>query len=295
MRSINPLDSRDLRLPIKITLDARVFEHIVSEANKYPNAEEGGKYIGKMHGPDGEGELSVLVTDFLPGGPRAKRTSVEFLPDGEYQEAMFRTIERVDPEVEHLGSWHTHHCNGLDRLSPGDINGYFRTVNKKAYRPRVFIASLVKFIPSNPNSEGWINHFLFVRGDDRFYDVTKRIEVVESGWNYGKWTGHETHESVRVSTGPWFDSEVGRQTLAEDRKFFGSAFSKVASTLRKGQIRTRCERAGGCMTVMYPARHDESQVTIDVATGPQTVLTLYCDLGCRKIAFVAAIAALEYQ
>jgi hypothetical protein len=295
MRSHKPLDADEMHVPIKVSFDARVFDYIIFEARKYPNAEEGGKYIGKMREIGGGGGVSVLVTDFLPGGPQAKRTSVEFMPDGEYQESMFRAIERVEPDVEHLGSWHTHHCNGLDRFSTGDIDGYFRTVNKRAYRPRVFVASLVRSIPSGPSAEGWISHFVFVRGDDKFYDVTRRVEVVDSRQGYGKWTGHESHEAVETQIGSWFESEVGRQTLAADRRLLGSAFSRVLSTRKAGQIRTRCDREGGRMTVIYPANLGDRQLVIDVSTPAGAELTVKCDVEFREAAFVAAVAALDHR
>ena len=119
-----------------------------------PKSEEGGKYIGYIdfaeHNRSKDHHYRVIITDFLPGGPNATRTAVEFLPDGEFQEQLYRRAEKRDANVEHLGTWHSHHCNGLDRLSGGDIEGYFRTVNKAAYRPEVFVASLVKHLPKGP-------------------------------------------------------------------------------------------------------------------------------------------------
>src|SRR5207245_950776 len=151
--------------------------------------EDGGKYIGYLienghAGSEGRATLgiagpAILVTDFLPSGPNAKRTAVEFMPDGEYQEHVFRRAEGLDSNVEHLGSWHSHHCNGLERLSGGDIEGYFRTVNKANYRPNFFVASLVKKIPHQGSTPSdWIDHFLFVRGVDDFYRVTDTVRLV---------------------------------------------------------------------------------------------------------------------
>src|SRR5690349_16952098 len=111
-----------------IIFHAGIFAHMLSAIAKHPGEEEGGKYIGYFFDP---GRLSIeglkarrdchaiLVTDFLPSGPNAVRTAVEFLPDGEYQEALFRKLEAQDPDIEHLGTWHTHHCNGLKTLSQG--------------------------------------------------------------------------------------------------------------------------------------------------------------------------------
>src|SRR6266496_3030509 len=152
---------------VQIAFDRRVLEYIRAELTKSPDVEEGGKYVGYML-REGSPELkavgldrdraALVVTDFLPSGPNAVRTAVELQPDGEYQEHLFRQLEQIDPEVEHLGTWHSHHCNGLPTLSDGDIDGYYRTVNKRAYRPEHFLASLVTRLPRNTDDVGWIDH-----------------------------------------------------------------------------------------------------------------------------------------
>ena len=43
----------------------------------------------------------------------------------------------------YLGSWHTHHCNGLTELSPGDIKSYKETLNSRDYDLNYFFALLV--------------------------------------------------------------------------------------------------------------------------------------------------------
>jgi hypothetical protein len=83
---------------LHIIFHAGIFPRMLSEIGKHPGEEEGGKYIGYLFGP---GRLSIhgvetrkdshtiLVTDFLPSGPNAVRTAVEFMPDGEYQGGTF--------------------------------------------------------------------------------------------------------------------------------------------------------------------------------------------------------------
>jgi ThiF family len=152
--------------------------HTGEELAKHPHCEEGGKYLGFI---ENEGESTrIVITDFLTGGPNAKRTRVEFLPDGDFQERLFRQAERLDRRVEHLGSWHSHHCNGLGIFSEGDIAGYFKTVNKAQYRPDLFVASLVTRIPESIEERDWLQHFLFVRGDDQFYRLDTDLRMVDA-------------------------------------------------------------------------------------------------------------------
>ena len=62
--------------------------------------------------------------------------------DAQWQTQEFRRLEREDPALEQLGSWHSHHPNGLGRLSAGDINGYKATVNDRGHNHDFFFVSL---------------------------------------------------------------------------------------------------------------------------------------------------------
>ena len=245
---------------ITVNFDRRVLEWILSETSKHPESEEGGKYIGHMKVSEIDHDaISVTINDFLPGGPRAKRTAVEFMPDGEYQESLFRQVERLDSDVEHLGSWHTHHCYGLDRLSSGDIKGYFRTVNKRDYRPNIFVASLVKFIPRHPKSESWIDHFLFVRGDDNYYTITNEVRLTSTSPLSLGITGHGLKGESDVSIGDmplasqfWFETEVGRNTLAG----LGAAARAEQAVPRRLYSKSEKEPSSDTVRGQRSSRHD---------------------------------------
>lgn len=294
------------KLPKSITVkfDPRVLEWILSETNKHLDSEEGGKYIGHIDvaGEGGPGTIDVTISDFLPGGPGAKRTAVEFLPDGRYQERLFREIERLDPDVEHLGSWHTHHCNGLDRLSRGDEQGYFRTVNKKDYRPNIFIASLVKFIPRDPNSEPWIDHFLFVRGDENYYVITNEVLFLEGGALSRRITGHDlarrsggSNESSAVASSAWSDSEVGRKSLAADRDFLNRHFpGGFRASRKRNQIHIHCEDNGRIITIAYPVDRKDSDLKVAVLKDSEVIVSMDCNVAHRMAAYAAAITVLEH-
>lgn len=283
----------------EVVFDRHVFEYIIQELQRYPTSEEGGKYIGYIDlDPQSLGRdrnYRVIITDFLPGGPNAKRTAVEFLPDGDFQERLFRQAESRDTNLEHLGSWHSHHCNGLDRLSGGDIEGYFKTVNKRAYRPDVFVASLVKHIPRHLNDTEWIDHFLFVRNQNSFYRITRDIKIAECPSNFGDITGHLMRkEQLETRAALWHETEIGKRILAEDKKFFTDRFGdNFRATRRDGIIKIRCGTGSKLVSVSYPLAPDDREIKIQVESASRTVLTIGCDYSDRSLAYVASLSALE--
>jgi hypothetical protein len=283
----------------EVAFDRQVFEYITYELQRYPTSEEGGKYIGYVDlNPQSSGRdrnYRVIITDFLPGGPNAKRTAVEFLPDGEFQERLFRQAESRDRNIEHLGSWHSHHCNGLDRLSGGDIAGYFKTVNKRAYCPDVFVASLVKHIPRHVHHTDWIDHFLFVRNEDAFYRITHDVKIADCPSNFGDITGHlPRREQLPAQPAVWHETEIGRRTLAEDKRFFTERFGdKFRATRRDGIIKITCEAGSKLISVSYPLAPDDREIKVHVGSASHTVLTIGCDYSDRNVAYAASLTALE--
>ena len=105
--------------------------------------EDGGKLLGNIIQRERGSTDTVEVVSFLDSGPRVSNSRSHLMPDGEYQERLFRLVESFDPAIEHIGSWHSHHCNGFPTLSGGDIEGYLKSINDRNYRPRYFIAILI--------------------------------------------------------------------------------------------------------------------------------------------------------
>lgn len=85
---------------------------------------------------------AFLLVGSIGSGPRAKASATSLHPDGEFQESVFRQIERAEPEIEHLGTWHSHHPNGLREFSDGDVRGYAATVADHRYNEDAFISGL---------------------------------------------------------------------------------------------------------------------------------------------------------
>ena len=297
---------------VSVLMDRHVPAFILEELAKYPHSEEGGKYLGFVE--NDSGLTRIVITDFLPGGPHAKRTRVEFLPDGNFQERLFRQAERLDHRVEHLGSWHSHHCNGLETFSDGDIGGYFKTVNKAAYRPDFFVASLVTRIPRSIGEQDWLQHFLFTRGDDQFYGMDE-LRIVDAPTTFGEITGHTagphsksyTHDDLSAEATPsrrekpdsgvlgassWYESEIGRNVLAEDRSFFGETFgSQVKATRRDGRIKLSgtCPN-GSVISVAYPLGPSEDIVEVSLVPRSQRPIAISCHLADRLVAVRGALS-----
>jgi hypothetical protein len=289
-----------------VIFDNYVFDYMLYELERYPTSEEGGKYIGYIEATTRnrtkDRNYRIIITDFLPGGPKAKRTAVEFLPDGEFQEHLFRQAESRDSAVEHLGTWHSHHCNGLDHLSGGDIEGYFKTVNKAAYRPDIFLASLVKHLPRRRGDGDWIDHFLFIRDHDCFYKVTKDVSMATSPSRFADITGHsiskklaEPQEHAERPEAAWHETEIGRKTLADDKKYFTERFGpNLRATRRDGVITITCSVGSKFIAVSYPLAAEDREIKINVGSASRAILTIGCDYSDRNVAYAASLNALEY-
>ena len=285
-----------------------------------PQAEEGGKYIGYLVSEKSTqlrdlgldpNRPALVVTDFLPSGPNAVRTPVKLLPDGEYQENLFRRAETIDPEIEHLGTWHSHHCNGLQTLSGGDVAGYHRTVNRAVYRPDFFLASLVTRLPRSPDDSDWIDHFLFVRRHDGYYRITESVVTVDWPTAFERIIAHPYRagevEDVRQDTqvrssvreeqpnSVWHDTQEGRAILATDRRLFASLFRDSVVVTRRGLAITMTGRLNDTeISMTYPAASGDSrQVVVTLNHAAAAILTINAGLEERQIALKAARAAAQ--
>lgn len=312
---------RSVRRPLgKVTktyvlFDRNVPSHILAELSKRRDVEEGGKYVGYLLNASdrrleglglGDGATAVVITDFLPSGPNATRTAVELQPDGEYQEALFRRLEAVDSAIEHLGTWHSHHCNGLQTLSSGDVAGYLRTVNRREYRPDFFVASLVKRIPRDVDEPGWIDHYLFAKDNDEYYTITESVRLMEYPTIFGNLTGHRLDEQSstpsmrRGNPAPaadaivWYESDEGRTTLAEDKRYLADRFGPGVTATRRGQSITMTARAGRVtISTTYPDLVDRDHVVISMRSDDTVVMEISTTLRWRRAALAAAFVVAD--
>ena len=191
---------REKKTPtINVSICADVLRAVFDECDRYDHDETGGRVLGTFkRGRDGT--LAIRVNGVIEAGPNARRSSSSFFQDGEYQEQVFRHIERTHPDVEHLGNWHTHHVNGYPTLSGGDIATYQRIVNHPKHNLDFFYALLV--VGRNPEVSSLdryrARHYVLFRGDDRVHEVDcERASVTDESVIWPTDT-----ELVRPTTSP---------------------------------------------------------------------------------------------
>ena len=155
--------------PFTLEISKAALELIFDDCDKFDADETGGRLLGTYQRKGDQ--YKVCVTGLLPAGPNAERTATFFLQDGNYQEKLFRAIEESHPEVEHLGNWHTHHVNGLQTLSGGDLQLYTKIVNHKQHNTDFFYALLVTRKTPGRGERYEVKHFFFCRGSADIYEV----------------------------------------------------------------------------------------------------------------------------
>ena len=157
---------------VKINIPSRVLVSIFDECDHYNQDETGGRIVGTFR-DSLDGSLEINVSGVIEAGPKAKRSNSSLFQDRDYQANMFRRIERLHPDIEHLGSWHTHHVNGFPTLSSGDIQTYRRIVNHEQHNHNFFYALLVvaRLYQNQALMRYKIKHYILYRGDEHITEV----------------------------------------------------------------------------------------------------------------------------
>lgn len=157
-------------LQVDISICKDVLETIFDECDRNDQNETGGRIIGYFN--QRANKLSIKACGVIGPGPNARRSPTSFFQDGAYQETVFRKIETDYPDIEHLGNWHTHHVNGLNTLSSGDIDTYTRIVNHDKHNTDFFYALLVVAKNHAFHRERYVvKHFLFKRGEAFVHEI----------------------------------------------------------------------------------------------------------------------------
>jgi len=183
---------------VRLVIPKAALITVFEECDGFEQDETGGRVIGTYQ--EHRDKLDIHVTGIIEAGPQARRDAVSFFQDGDYQEQVFRKIEDHHRDIEHLGNWHTHHVNGLQHLSGGDIETYFRTVNHRNHNTPFFYALLVtaKHHSSEPLRRYTVKHYLFRREDERIYELHGRqVEIVDAPlvWPAGAGAHQNKHGS----------------------------------------------------------------------------------------------------
>lgn len=154
---------------ITIHIPQPILDGIFAECDRYETEETGGRLLGFYTWK--RTDLCIDVKALIGPGPNARRTRTSFFQDGDYQERVFRAVEKRHPKIEHLGNWHTHHVNGLRTLSQGDCETYRRCVNSQKHNTDFFYALLVTHVIPNGEQRYGLKHFVFTRHAPQFVEV----------------------------------------------------------------------------------------------------------------------------
>lgn len=154
---------------VTVAIPQNILTGIFDECDRHDACETGGRVLG-FYRSTGD-DLQIDVCALIGPGPNARRTRTSFFQDGEYQERLFRGVEKYHPKIAHLGNWHTHHCNGLEVLSSGDSETYHRLVNHKNHAQNFFYALLVTRKTPNQVKRYTVKHYILFRGDGTIYEI----------------------------------------------------------------------------------------------------------------------------
>ena len=142
-----------------------VHEHLIAASRRQieasPRTETGGKFLGFIISPGSQppdtpygravadvwrklaaGGGALLLVGSISPGPRVESTEVELFPDAKFQGSVFQALEADEPTLHHLGSWHSHHPNGMPHFSSGDLEHYQSVMESENYEPDYFVAGL---------------------------------------------------------------------------------------------------------------------------------------------------------
>jgi len=215
---------------IRLELPRAAIEAIFDECDRYNVDETGGRILGTYK--NAGRQLGISVSGVIEPGPAAQRTQTYFKQDGEYQEKIFRKVEDLVPDIEHLGNWHTHHVNGLRHLSGGDIETYRRTVEHANHNTDFFYALLV--IEKKPGQTGLqryvFKNYVMRRGDENVYEVpASNVTLVDSPL---VWPASETHSRIQQAARSSeayarASKKETRPELIDDQEVIAQFFPKV--------------------------------------------------------------------
>jgi len=219
--TFHPAPNVYVRLPKAALLS--VFE----DCDQFDQDETGGRVLGTYQ-LEGE-KLHLDIQALIDSGPRARRSAVSFFQDGDYQERVFRQLESKHPDIEHLGNWHTHHMNGLQNLSSGDLQTYHRIVNHQQHNTPFFYALLVTTKhPSarDPLGRYSIKHYLFQRNDPNAYEIpANHVELTDAPLLRASGVASRRPQTVRDQPRP--APAATSHELAQDQLVLGEFFPGV--------------------------------------------------------------------
>jgi hypothetical protein len=152
-----------------------------------------------------------------PGRKHAVPRSVFFrtanIRNGSSEKLKITTVR------SNLGNWHTHHVNGLQHLSGGDIETYYRNVNHRNHNTPFFYALLVtaKHRSKDPLGRYTVKHYVFRRGDERIYELHRgQVQIIQrplvwpqlANRDAGKYERGQSPHGLRANPNRAYDNEI---------------------------------------------------------------------------------------
>lgn len=215
---------------VTVSIPIKALEAIFDECDRFPTDETGGRIIGTYSKHRKEYQIDVLGV--IGPGPKAQRSATIFFQDGEYQESVFREVEREYPDVEHLGNWHSHHPNGLETLSSGDRATYQRIVNHDKHNTDFLYALLVVKKTPQENRRYAVKHFIVFRNNDTVHELPES-QILVLDQSRVKCAGKE----AVFDGGSAITTSVvrnGNAERAKDQDFFSEFFPSLKPVFSKG-------------------------------------------------------------
>lgn len=102
-------------MPGVFMLPASTYQGIEAEALAHRATETGGTILGMRRGLDFIGVINI------PAGPDARRTSIHYSPDTDWQQAVVDVVTQQLRHLRYVSDWHTH-PGSFDRPSAHDLS-----------------------------------------------------------------------------------------------------------------------------------------------------------------------------
>ena len=186
----------------QLVLHEGIIERVFQDCMAFPTIEVGGRWIGYHYTKEDNTNLHerfpnvvqtseevFVIIDYIPMGPNPEsQSAVELQPDRRYQLWAYTKLVKQSPDLEVLGSWHSHIPNGLNRFSGGDHESYHSKLN-------------------NPNEEYCYSNMLCSLIYDRPRGAKDVLGFLRHAW-FPKNTKVGTHSWIPRPEIQWIDAFI---------------------------------------------------------------------------------------
>lgn len=218
---------------VEIYIPRAALDVVFNECDQYDFDETGGRIIGSYQNKGNK--YKIEVSGIIDPGAKATRTATSFFQDGEYQEKIFRLVENKCPEIEHLGSWHTHHVNGLATLSSGDKDTYQRIVNHHMHNTDFFYALLVIEKKIGSQQRYVVKHYFLRRNDATIYQIPdSQVHIIDKPLVWPDNNGAQNLHSPNTAHASQIQSQVNEERV-KDKEFFSELYPDLKPLFLKSK------------------------------------------------------------